>query len=205
VFGTDLDFDGHTVHPDQGGVQGLVAIGLGNGDVVLEAARYRLVQVVHGTQHAIAHVHRVHDDTVAVHVHDLVEGFALGFHLVVDGIQVLFAAQHPGGEAVPFQPVDDGVVNLGDHILAIAAGGLDGLLDAGGAHRIHVGETQVFEFDTDVVHAQTQGDGRVDFERFEGDTAAFGGVQHTERTHVVQAIGKFDQYHPDVLGHRQHH
>ena len=43
-------------------MQRLVAVGLGNSDVVLEPAHDRLVQAVHDAQRPIAGVHRVHDD-----------------------------------------------------------------------------------------------------------------------------------------------
>lgn len=55
--GADLDLDGYPVHAHQHRVQGLVAIGLGNGDVVLEFTGYRLVEAVNAAQHAIAGVH----------------------------------------------------------------------------------------------------------------------------------------------------
>ncbi len=39
LAGANLDLDGHAMHAEQGGVQGLVAIGLGDRDVILEASR----------------------------------------------------------------------------------------------------------------------------------------------------------------------
>ena len=53
----DLDFDGYAVHSHQHRVQRLVAIGLGNGDVVLELAGHRRVEVVDGAQHPVAGIH----------------------------------------------------------------------------------------------------------------------------------------------------
>ena len=37
-FSADLDLDRNAVHANQGGMQGLIAIGLEDGDVVFEAA-----------------------------------------------------------------------------------------------------------------------------------------------------------------------
>jgi hypothetical protein len=53
----DLDLDGHAVHAHEHRVQGLVAVGLGDGDVVLELAGHRLVQVVHMPEDPVAGVH----------------------------------------------------------------------------------------------------------------------------------------------------
>ena len=48
LAGADLDLDRRAEGADEGGVQGLVAIGLGNGNVVLELAGNRLEQAVQG-------------------------------------------------------------------------------------------------------------------------------------------------------------
>ena len=94
VAGADLDFDGHAVHAHQHGVQGLVAVGLGNGDVVLELPGHRLVQAVDAAQYPVAGVHRVDDDAKGEDIHDLREALPLGFHLLVDAVEVLFAADY---------------------------------------------------------------------------------------------------------------
>ena len=57
--GSDLDFNGHAVHALQHGVQRLVTVCLGNGDVVLELSGYRLIEAVHHAQRAIAIIDRV--------------------------------------------------------------------------------------------------------------------------------------------------
>ena len=42
LFRTNLDFDAFALRPDDSGVQALVAVGLGHGDVVFEASVHRL-------------------------------------------------------------------------------------------------------------------------------------------------------------------
>ena len=101
-LGADLDFNIH-MHAEQSGVQGLIAIGLGHGNVVLETARQRLVEAVYGAEDAIAVVLGVGDDAERVHIHDFVEGFLLELHLVVDAVQMLFPAQDAAGQASLFQ------------------------------------------------------------------------------------------------------
>jgi hypothetical protein len=67
----DLDFDRRAVGADQGRVQRLVAIGLGNGDVILELAGYRLIERVQRTERQIAGRPVLDDDAEAVDVQHL--------------------------------------------------------------------------------------------------------------------------------------
>jgi hypothetical protein len=71
----------------------LVAVGLGDGDVVLEAPRHRLVQLVQHTQRQVALGQRGHDDAEAEDVVDLREAGVLLAHLAVDRIERLLAAR----------------------------------------------------------------------------------------------------------------
>ena len=45
--GADLNLDRNTVHAEQGGVQRLIAVGLGDRNVILEAPRQRFVQIMY--------------------------------------------------------------------------------------------------------------------------------------------------------------
>ena len=92
--GTDLNFDWHSVHAEQRGMQRLVTVSLRDRDVIFEAPRKGLVQTVHGTKHAIAGVGLVDDDAEGVHIHDLGESLSLAAHLLVDTVQVFLAAHH---------------------------------------------------------------------------------------------------------------
>ena len=170
--GADLDLDRHPVHAEQRGMQRLVAVGLGNGDVVLEAPGQRLVQVVYGAEHAIAGIDLVDDDPERVDIHDLVEGPTLAAHLLVDAVEVFLAAADFALDAVDSQAVTQGFLDLVDDFLAIAPGALDRLVDPRGAHRVHGLEAQVLELDAHGMHAQAVGNGCVDFQGFLGDPPA---------------------------------
>ena len=129
LFGTDLNFDRYPVHAEQGGMQGLVAVGLGNRDVVLEAAREGLVQAVHGAEHAVAGVGLVDDDAEGVDVHDLVERLLLAAHLLVDAVQVLLAAHHLALQPFALQTGLQRLENAVEQVLAIAPGVAHGAVD----------------------------------------------------------------------------
>ncbi len=119
LLGTDLDLDIH-VHPEQSGVDGLVAIGLGHGYVILEAARKGFVEAVYGTKDPVAVVFGIGDDPERVNVHDFMEGFLLELHLVVDAVQVLFPAQNPPRQAALFKLLLQFATNILDDF-AVAA------------------------------------------------------------------------------------
>ena len=75
------------------GVQGLVAVGLWQADVVLEAAGDRAEGVMHHRQGAVAALDIRANDPQRRHVVDLVEGLALALHLVPDAIEVFSAVR----------------------------------------------------------------------------------------------------------------
>src|SRR3989344_3881523 len=61
-FSAYLYLDNAAVAGKDGGMQGLVTVGFGEGDVVLDFARERLPKIVDKPQHAIAVGHRAHDN-----------------------------------------------------------------------------------------------------------------------------------------------
>ena len=78
---------------DQRGVQGLVAIELGNGNMVFELARHGLVHLMQHAHAGVAISHGGHDDAKAVDIGDLRKTQVLVVHLAVDGIE-RFLAPH---------------------------------------------------------------------------------------------------------------
>ncbi|RMS61260.1 hypothetical protein ALP63_05250 [Pseudomonas syringae pv. aceris] len=203
--GANLDLDRHAMHPEQRRVQGLIAVGLGDRDVILESAGQRFVQIMYSAKHAIAGVDLVDDDAERVDIHDLVEGATLAAHLLVDAIQMFLPPTDVAFDAIDGQTMTQGLFDLVDQFLAIAPGALDRLVDSRGAHRVHRLEAQVLEFDTHTVHAQPIGDGRIDFEGFLGDAPTLFARQDFQRAHVVQAVGELDQNDANVARHGHGH
>ncbi|MNK89302.1 hypothetical protein D3C87_1093090 [compost metagenome] len=103
--GADLDLDRNTVHAEQRGVQRLIAVGLGDRDVILEASWQRFIQVMYSTQHAVAGIDLVDDDPERVDVHDLVEGPTLAAHFLVDAVEVFLATADLALNAIDGQAV----------------------------------------------------------------------------------------------------
>ena len=204
-FGANLHFQGNAGAGLQRGMQGLIAIGLGNGDVVLEAAGNGGEIVMGGAEHAVAGVDPVHDDAEAEHIHDVGEGFVLLLHLGVNAVEVLFAAQYPGFDTFFFQAVFQAGLDGGEDFLAVAAGLFYGLANQFCAHGVDGVKGQVLVFHPHVVHAQPEGDGGVQFQGFGGNAATLFGAHHMQGAHVVQAVSQLDEDDADVPGHGQHH
>ena len=203
--GADLDLDRAAEGTEQGGVQRLVAVGLGNCDVVLELAGNRFVQTVQQAECDVAGHVVVDDDAEAEHVVHLRERQVLFAHLAVYGVQVFLAPLHLRFNALIAQPALDAVEHLADHLAAVAARGTHSFGEHAETVRKQVTERQVFHLLVDAVEAQPVGDGCVDFERFARDALAFFRMHGIQRTHVVQPVGEFDQHHAHVACHRQQH
>ena len=126
-------------------MQGLVHIGLGGGNIVLEAALNGAVHIVHQAEAVIAVAHRVHNDAHRVDIVDLLKALALHIHLAVDAVHGLDA------------PLDGGVVHDGLHTggdaglelveeLVVPRGLLpQRALDLGVGHRIQIADGEVLQ------------------------------------------------------------
>ena len=205
LAGADLHLDRGAEGADQRGVQRLVAVGLGDRQIVLELARHRFVHRVQRAQREIAAGHVAHDDAEAVDVEHLRERQVLFHHLAVDRIQVLLTALHLGGDAPLRQALLDRGQHLAHDLAAVAARGLDRLGEHAVAQRILVLERQLLQLAVQIVEAEAVGDRRVDLEGLLVDAAALGRAHAIERAHVVHAVGELDQDHAQIARHRQQH
>ena len=91
IPGTNLNLKGDALRSDNGGVQRLIHIGLGGGNIVLEPPGHQIEQVVDMPKHIVAVGNGVDDDPERIDVVQLIHGLVLSHHLPVDGINVLDA------------------------------------------------------------------------------------------------------------------
>jgi len=204
-LGADLHFHRRAKRAEQGGVQGLVAIRLGNGDVILELAWNGFVQRVQGAEREVAVARAFNHDAKAVNVEDFGKCQVLFLHLAVDAVQVLFAAAYLRRNLAFEQLGFDRGLDLVDDFLAVAAGGFHRFLDHFVTVWVQMHEGDVFELLVDLVEPETVGDGGVDVQRFLGDAADFLRLHGIQRAHVMEAIGQLDQDDADIARHRQQH
>ena len=201
----DLHLDGCAKRAEQRGMQRLIAVRLGNGDVVLEFAGKRFVQAMQYAEREIARGNILDQDAKTVDIQHLREGQRFGLHLLVDAIQVFLASAHFGLDVVFVQTLADRFQYLAYHFAPIAACHLERFRQHRVAVRIQILETEVFQLLIQRVQAQTIGDGRIDVHRFAGDALALFFGNGIERAHIVQAIGEFDQNDAHISRHRHQH
>ena len=103
--GAYLHLKGDTLRADDRGVHGLIHIGLGGGDIVLEAAGHGLIHVVDYAQHVIAVGDGIHNDPEGAQVENAVQIQLLGVHFAVDAVYMLYPAINRGVEVFLRQPV----------------------------------------------------------------------------------------------------
>ena len=203
--GADLHLKGDTLVADDRGVQGLVHVGLGSGDIVLEPAGHQVEQVVDMAQDVIAVGDGVHDDPEGVEIVQLVHGFVLILQLAVDGVDVLNAAIDLALDAHALQPLGDLVLNgLHELVVLILVGGqiiYDFLISLG----IQILQGDILQLPFELLHTKTVGQGRVDLHGLRGFGNLLGRRLVFQSAHVVQPVGDFDQDHPDVLAHGHEH
>ena len=189
-------------HP---GVDALVAVGLGGGDVVLEAASDDREGGVDGAEGGVAGVAARHDDAEGHDVGELLEGDVTALHLLPDGERRFFApADADGRGTVLGADADELAADLLDDVGALAAeevqAGLDGVEGLG----LELGEGEALQLGLDGVHADAFGERGIDLHGLAGDAlAALGLLDVVQGPHVVQAVGEFDEQDADVLAHGQ--
>ena len=204
LAGADLHLEGDALVPDDGGVQALVAVGLGGGDIVLEPVGQRVVHIVDQAQGAVALGDGVQDDADGVDVVDLVKGFVLDEHLAVDAVDAFDPALHGGAvDAALLQPLFDQGGHAGQELFARALA--QQLADLLVAHGVQVMEAAVLQLFLDVQDAQAVGDGGVDLHGLPGLVPALLLRPGVAGAHIVQPVAQFDDHDPDVLAHGQQH
>ena len=180
------------------GVQALVAVGLGPGDVVVVFARHRAVAFMHPRQGRVAGRHVGHDHAQRAQVEHPVQRQALALHLLPDAVEVLGPALHLGADA--------GSGQLG---LQLATRGLDAglalqaLLRQGLGQALVIGrqqeaEGQVLHLPLDLPDAQPVGERcehLLAFLRQQWRARRPGGGMPAQR---LQARGQTQQHHPQI-------
>src|SRR5690606_35890898 len=83
---TNLNLDRAPARTNDSGVKRLVEVELGRRDVVLESTRDRVPSRVNRSERRVAVAHRVHDDTNADEIVDVVELATALHHFLVDRV-----------------------------------------------------------------------------------------------------------------------
>ena len=124
------------MHAKQDGVQGLVAVGFGDRDIVFEMARNGLIAAVDGSENTLAGIGIVDHNTKSIDIHDLRKGLFLVAHLLIDAVQMFFPALYLGVKVFAIEVVLNSYSNFFDNFLAVATNASHCCLDAIRAHRM---------------------------------------------------------------------
>ena len=205
VPGADLHLEGDALPADDRGVQGLVHVGLGGGDIVLEPARDDVEQVVDVAQDVVAVGDGVHDDPEGVQIIQLVDGLVLGLHLAIDGVDVLDAPVDGAVDPRLRQALGDGVLDGLHEFLGLVVVGFDVAHQLVVALGIEVPETGILQLPFDLLHAEAVGQRGVDVHGLHGfgNLLLRGLVLHGAG--IVEPVGDLDEDHADVLAHGHEH
>jgi hypothetical protein len=206
LHGPDLHFEGQAVFADHRGVQGLIAVGPRHRDEVLDAPRHRRPGLVDDAERGVAVLDAVGHDAERDEIVDLLELDLLALQLLRDAPQSLDAPVDLGDRHLRLgQLGGHRLLQLLDQAFRLAALRVDFRPQRLVRLRLQVAERPLLELVLDLAHAEPVGDRRVDIAGFLCDLHPLVVGQVAQGAHVVQAIGQFDQDHPDVVDHRQEH
>ncbi|MNS55865.1 hypothetical protein D3C72_887100 [compost metagenome] len=159
-LGADLDFNGLAIVIAHHGVQRLVAVGLGLGNVVVEFRLDGRKCLVHKRQGCVAVLYRGHHHTQSANVEQLLEIQRLAAHLLDDAVDVFGPARHRGTDAVGTQRRFESLAQ-GHHVqLALHTGFVQQLCYLLIGIGLQKAEGQVFQLPFDLPDAQPVGQWR---------------------------------------------
>ncbi len=203
--GADLHLERLGLRTDDRGVQRLVHVRLGHGDVVVELPGHRAPQRVHDAEGGVAVLHVVHEHADGVEVVDLGELGALALHLLGDRVEVLRPPADLGVDRDLCELLAQDADGLVDEALARSSPVRQRLDQLAVLLGLEVLEGEVLELPLDLPHAQPMRQRRVDLHRLARDALLLLRRQVLERLHVVEPVGELDDHDPHVLGHGHEH
>ena len=203
--GADLHLEGDGLAADDRGMEGLVTVGLGRGDIILELARYGLEHIVDLSQHVVAVGQIVHDHPQGADIENLIELQLLGVHFAVNAVQVLDPVVGGAVNAPLVQTGADLLLHARHEGLQLGTPGLDIVRDGLIGHGVEIFERQILQLPFDRLDAEAVGDGGVDLHGLEGLQALLLRRLVVHRQHIVQPVRQLDEDYADVAAHGHEH
>ena len=191
-----------------GGVERLIHVLFGVGDVIVELAGDGSPERMDEAEDAVAFRDGRNEYADGEEVVDVAYLFALRgvcLGLAVDAVDVLGASGNVGGEACTGEFASEDFRDVLDVVLAGLTLGGEEFGDLVVLVGVDVAEGHILELPFDLAHPETVSEGSVDVEGFLCDLDAPGVGESVEGTHVMEAVSEFDEDDADVLRHGDEH
>ena len=184
-------------------MEGLVAIGFGRSDEVLETSHHRRVNGMHDAQHCVAFLDGPDDDAQSHQIVDLIEADASPSHLLVNAEEVFRSPRDADVDAGSRDRILDRFPHFLDEGLTLLPLEQDLVSDAGVGLRFDPLEAEILHFPTKPSDPESVGEGRVDIATLDGHSLLGFSVELVEVAEVVQSVGEFDEDDAQIFGKRE--
>ncbi len=151
LLGADLHFKA-LPRMNHRGVQGLVEVRAGHGDVVLEPPRDRPPNLMDHAERRITIANGVGNHPYGQQVVDLIDGAVLAQTFLVNGVEALHAPVHYGGNSVFIQALANGFLQFREKCLKFLALGHHRVLQLLVGFGLEVAEGDVFQLAANQAH-----------------------------------------------------
>ena len=146
---------------------------------------------------------RIDEDAEAVDIGKLLESDRVALHLPPDRIGLFLPALDLDLDAAPRELVLQLVGDTGDQRAVLRLQPFEPVDDELVGVRHQIAEREVLQLVAQALHAHAAGQRRVDIERVLRNPRAPVLWHELQGSHVVQAVGEFDQQHAHVVGDRE--
>ena len=201
----DLHLEGNGVLVEHGCVKALVHIRLGHRNIVLEAVRNRLEDIVNNAENIVAVGHVVNNDPDREHVKNLVDALTAHEGLAVDTVDALDPAAD--------KDVFDCILRLGeklsldflDELISALLVHKKGVFDFAVTNRVEVLQRTVLKLVFDRLDTEAVSYRREYLHVFEGFIPALLLGHTVHSAHIVQSVCELYDDDADIVRHRDKH
>ena len=183
----------------------MVAIELGDRNMVFEFTGQRLVELVQQPQRGVAVGDRRYQHTKTIDVGNLRKTEVFTVHLLVNGIQSLFPPCNSNRHVDRCKRRLNFLLHLLNEVASPTACFGHSLRQNGVSPWTQVTKRQILQFAVSLVQAQTVGNRGVNFDRFRRNSTPFAARHIGQGPHIVRSVRQLDQDNAHVARHGQQH
>ena len=186
-------------------MDGLVAIGLPVGNIVLKTPWHRFPELMDVAQHGIDITWSIQDTADGNQVIDFIKALLLILHLAVDRVDMLWSAINFSMQ-MAFPCIGLNLVdNLFDQLFSLATLFLHHVRNLVEFCLIQITERQIFKLPLDARNPETVSQWRINLHGLTRNAFLLILAQMLQGAHIMQAVSQFDQNDTDILRHGHEH